>query len=393
MPNASCLSYFKKNMIVVLADDLSGAVEMAGIGWRYGISSEIRVNSISETDKDLVVIDTDTRSVDVKDAERILCDVVNNVSKFKTDWIYKKTDSILRGHVVAELLICKEYFNIEQILLVPENPSAGRTVNNGLYYIDGVLLEQTEFSRDPEYPRLTSDIKKMLTEIRAKDIHFVSAQTPPKGPGLFFGVANDSKNITGLARFVNDTMLPAGGSEFFSMILKEKGHQIRKHDLYDYHPGRMRLFVSGSASEQSRQDRRRLNKSQISLCPAPKDLAENDHSIRVWTDTIVSAFNSTEQVAAYISQPVVTDRNIARQLLNRTARCISKVISSLQIDELIIEGGATASAIIRKMKWDKLIPLYEFETGVVALEISDHPGINLIIKPGSYPMPQLIWQG
>jgi uncharacterized protein YgbK (DUF1537 family) len=379
-------------MILALADDLSGAVELAGIGWRFGIHSEIRMNTISETDKDLVVIDTATRSMDVNDVEKLFRDVLSKISNFKTDWVYKKTDSLLRGHVVAELLICKEYLNTNQILLVPENPSAGRTVKNGLYYIDGVLLEHTEFARDPEYPRQISDIKTMLAEIPVKDFHFVSDQKLPEGPGVFFGEADDSKDMIGLARLVNDVILPAGGSEFFSTILQTKGYQIRKDELYEYQRRKIRLFVSGSASQQSRQSRLRLNGSKIVMCPAPDDLTESDRSVNDWQDAILSAFKSSDQVAAYINQPVVTDMDVARQLLNRTAGCISKVIANMHIDELIIEGGATASAIIRKMNWNRLIPFYEFETGVVAVRISDHQDITLIIKPGSYPMPELIWQ-
>ena len=55
-------------MLVVLADDFSGAAEIGGIGHRYGLNTEIQLTLDTISTADLVVLDTDTRSLNVTEA-------------------------------------------------------------------------------------------------------------------------------------------------------------------------------------------------------------------------------------------------------------------------------------------------------------------------------------
>jgi len=58
-------------MIVVIADDFSGAAEIAGVAWRYGLNSVIQTDSDLTMNYDVVVIDTDTRSKNEREARQI----------------------------------------------------------------------------------------------------------------------------------------------------------------------------------------------------------------------------------------------------------------------------------------------------------------------------------
>ena len=49
---------------------------------------------------------------------------------------------------------------------------------------------------------------------------------------------------------------------------------------------------------------------------------------------------------------------------------------------LVIEGGATAFAILTAMNWDKLQLIEQIAAGVVALK---HDNVIVVLKPGSYP--------
>lgn len=50
-------------MIVVVADDFTGAVELAGVGLRYGLKAEVQTVVSPNTKAELAVIDADTRSL------------------------------------------------------------------------------------------------------------------------------------------------------------------------------------------------------------------------------------------------------------------------------------------------------------------------------------------
>jgi uncharacterized protein YgbK (DUF1537 family) len=49
-------------MIVVIADDITGAAEVAGLGLRHGLTVELVIEGEWSTETDLLVIATDTRS-------------------------------------------------------------------------------------------------------------------------------------------------------------------------------------------------------------------------------------------------------------------------------------------------------------------------------------------
>lgn len=67
------------------------------------------------------------------------------------------------------------------------------------------------------------------------------------------------------------------------------------------------------------------------------------------------------------------------------------VIKSVKIEELIIEGGSTASHILRALHWERFQPVRELAKGVVVLKIIDRPDIQLIVKPGSYRWPEQLF--
>ncbi len=49
-------------MIAVIADDFSGAAEIAGIAWRYGLQAVLQTDLDLSVNYDVVVIDADTVS-------------------------------------------------------------------------------------------------------------------------------------------------------------------------------------------------------------------------------------------------------------------------------------------------------------------------------------------
>ena len=50
-------------MIVVIADDFTGAAEIAGLGLRYGLNVVIKLELTTDINTDLLIIATDSRSM------------------------------------------------------------------------------------------------------------------------------------------------------------------------------------------------------------------------------------------------------------------------------------------------------------------------------------------
>ncbi len=87
--------------------------------------------------------------------------------------IYKKCDSILRGHVALESLAIARVFGRKRVLLIPANPNRQRIIRGGDYFVQGIPLAQTAFANDSEYPRQTSKVAELLgnaSGIEAPDV-------------------------------------------------------------------------------------------------------------------------------------------------------------------------------------------------------------------------------
>jgi len=114
-------------MIVVIADDLSGAAELANVALQAGLSADVQLQFDATSDADVVCISTDTRSRDVLEAAATVEAVTRAVMTASPDFLYKKCDSLLRGWVAEEACAVARVLGRTRILLVPANPSRRST--------------------------------------------------------------------------------------------------------------------------------------------------------------------------------------------------------------------------------------------------------------------------
>src|SRR5687768_13217497 len=149
-------------MVAVIADDFTGAAELGGVGLRYGLSVEVSTEVNATTNAQLLVIDADTRSIKKEEAVKKIETITENLLRLQPQWIYKKTDSVLRGHIAAELEVQMKVSGKQTTLLVPANPNLARTIKNGTYFFNDQPIHQSSFSTDPEFAVTNSNIQEML---------------------------------------------------------------------------------------------------------------------------------------------------------------------------------------------------------------------------------------
>src|SRR5687767_13093695 len=125
-------------MIVVIADDLSGAAELAGVARRHGLTVEVQTRFTPDTDSEVVCVDSAGRALSPARSEVTMAQLTHEVLAARPDWIYLKFDSVLRGNIVVQLRSALEATGAGSALLITANPSRGRIIRGGEYLIDGV---------------------------------------------------------------------------------------------------------------------------------------------------------------------------------------------------------------------------------------------------------------
>ena len=83
-------------MLIAIADDLTGAAELGGIGLRFGLSVEVQTEFFADSNVGLLVIDTDSRSDSPTLAAKKVESIAKQIHKMGECWIYKKTKQPLQ---------------------------------------------------------------------------------------------------------------------------------------------------------------------------------------------------------------------------------------------------------------------------------------------------------
>jgi hypothetical protein len=332
----------------------------------------------SPPDTRVRILVTDTRSLPEREACHEVRERARRLREQGVVRVFKKIDSALRGHILAELAALQEYFPAKEVWLLPGNPESGRIIRNGIYYIHETPLHQTAFAADPDFPARTSVVRER-----------VGNPCPPEviTPDLLH-----TDDYAAYARRLRPGILPVGGSVFFEACLQayfpglgEKSYVptpiVRAHPM---------LMVCGSAHENSRRfiqkdgffTKLEIPRREIASTPPAEALA-------IWNGRAISSFNLQGRLLLFIGdgKSAIADRG--KKLL---AGLTKTLLQRCAVAELLIEGGATAYTCLQTAGLAALVPVDVYARGVVRFRVMGKHPIYLTIKPGSYEWPANLFQ-
>lgn len=383
-------------MIGVIADDYTGAAEIAGIGLRYGLRVAYQVAVEPVESVDLLVIATDMRTLPAYAAAAECEALTGKLARLGPEIIYKKTDSALRGNVLAEMEAMLRTLNLSRALLLPANPGLGRTIGGGHYFLNGVRLDKTEFFKDPDYRHRTSEILGMLGESDGTATRYLRLEDAVLAPGVNVGETLREDDLARWVELLDEATLPAGGAEFFDHILRARGRRaIHSRDDFEEGPGKI-LYVCGSASHYSHAAIERAKAGGATICEIPEELysgrGNRSLALQEWAEQILVQLTGENTVAVAINRPLKTEAAAPRKLARDIAEVVERVLQGSEgVAALRIEGGATFYAIANRLGFNTFIPTREYSTGVVGMRVGGPGGLSVTVKPGSYPWPKGSW--
>lgn len=375
--------------MLVVADDFSGAAEVAGAAFVQGLSAEVHTKLDSQSSAQVVVVDSDTRGCCDSEVRQRLNALGDSLANRQPGWIYKKIDSVLRGDVLTEVATLMEISGKRRAVLCPANPSRGRVVRDGKLFIDGEPLHATLFAADPAHPAKTADVLELLRTGRQASpppaLRYVARSDPLPDQGVCIVEATSSDDLAAWAAQVDAHTLPAGGVEFFESLLRQQPTDdqatanVNSWFRPQAEPTRT-LWVCGSAAawpERQGEWKRR----NLAVVPLPADPA-------AWTKAIELAFEKNSAVGM-----AVGDRSelAPRQCTRLMSQTVANVLQAVPVDDLLIEGGATASACVRHLGWARFAVRWVPRPGTAGLKVVGTDAPRLVIKPGSYAWPEEIW--
>jgi uncharacterized protein YgbK (DUF1537 family) len=368
--------------ILVIADDLSGAAEIAAIAAERGLAAEVHREFDPSSRAEVIAIDTDTRQPSAKVAATKLRTLAAHPA-FQRSHVFKKVDSVLRGHPHTEIATLLQVMNRQRAVLVPANPSRGRTIVRGEYLVEGLSLDKTAFASDEDFPRHSSSIESLLHLEGSLPLHVGRRLGPPLLDGIIVPDILSMPDVERAAGLTDDTTLAAGAADFFEAMLDRWHEQPSGCRIPAKTPSicKPALLVCGSrVAWPHRVTACEAAQIPIRLIDGPK-AGLGDHGQ-----------HSLELVAGLIGIGDDNHPDPGRALRNLGATA-AQAIETCGVKTLLVEGGATATAIVTQLGWKRFIVQSAATPGVGFLKPVEDPGAPLLlIKPGSYLWPNEIWQ-
>lgn len=352
--------------IIVIADDFTGAAELAGIALRYGLQLNVclQTNTIEQLGKDGLVINTDSRSMQKQNALAITEHVFKQVAKHDALLVYKKIDSVLRGYVIDELKIQMQILGLQKAIIAPANPTLGRTVEQGKYLINGAAITTTGFVHDPEFPAKSSLVKEMLQN----EVDVLEHSDTLPEYGIVVAATSTNDDVKAWANKIDKRYALAGAGDFFMALLAKQYQEVEQEEAVLQKPF---LYVAGSAFETARARVQQWKQDAINVITVQTNFeliqVKQDHYVLAIQDNVVGITASALREGMAI---------VAKQL-----------IAELAIQELFIEGGSTAASVLADLDVTVLTPIHELSRGVVRMKTNE---LFVTVKPGSYELTKQI---
>lgn len=360
--------------LIVLADDLTGAAEVAAIAHEAGLLAVVLTRAPrAPLDADVLVLDTDTRLASPARAARRVRACVTQLKKLPHAAFFKKTDSVLRGPVLAELAAAAAALGVRRSLLVAGNPTLGRTIRAGRCFIAGRPLDQTAFARDPHHPARSSAVLDLLGGTQKTRIVCRAPGGRLPAAAVIVGEHRSTADTARWARTLDRYTLPAGGADFFRAWLQTRG--LRRRVIIPNTPAATpALLLHGTTTG-----------------PATPVRPLHFNGLRAPNAVRVMAALRHRGAAAVASTPLTLNDPLAPAVISRGFAGLARTLRDAgAFRHLLIAGGATAAAVLRALGWNRLEVIHRWGPGVVSLHPTAASGFTVTLKPGSYPWPASI---
>jgi len=370
--------------IVMIADDLSGAADCAVSCAVQGLRTIVQLSETPSSEPTQVLaIDAATRSMSAGQAAATVGRIAATYEHAPDRVLFKKLDSLLRGHIGPELAAMRGHRNPVVIVMAPALPAQGRTTIDGCQCLDGNRLADAEAPKLLESAGLTwaridlslvrgvQDLAtKMADQARQHDSLVCDAETEADLKAIAAAIAAmphagwDGSIIwagsSGLARHVPAAMGIVGASDPIE--------EPRFRDPI--------LVVVGSrmpvAREQVQEAGRAEGITAVLLTP---------HMLRArFGSALDQALTSGNDVMVVIDSSIEAAED--PQLCSALGSSISPHMD--KIGALIATGGETARAVLTASGITGLRMLREVEPGVPLSVSAGARQIPVITKSGSF---------
>lgn len=406
--------------LLVIADDFTGALDTAIQFNRKDIPTyvtmDLAVNYQRLNKKfEVLVINSESRHLNSKEAYRRIKWITQNAMKAGVNYFYKKTDSTLRGNIGSELTALKETTKTKALMFIPAFPKNNRITKNGVHYVDGELLHQTAFGKDPFNPVKTSNVAEILKEqsnLKMMNIAYADVHTASINEDdiyIFDGETMEELYTVGECIKKSDGLKVMAGCAGFAEILPDLLLLEKSCQKIEIEDERF-VFLSGSVNEKALIQQNDAEKNGYTLIKLSDEfkLSKNlnnsnqlDQICRAveksWQENgcaLICSITSVSELKQTMDKGMAQGLSVEKIRMRITRNMgilIKNIRDELLVKNLVVFGGDTLLGVVKALGSNSFVPMEEIASGVVISKlISEKYAVNIITKAGGLGDPDVI---
>lgn len=400
--------------MLIIADDLTGAIDAAAscMGAGAEVLTACPANPASAFAADaprVLSVNAATRHMDPKAAceqvERLVAAACNAGVRI----MVKKTDSVLRGNVGAELEGALRAAGAPAIHFIPSFPALGRITVGGVHRVDGVPVAESPLGHDPFEPVLSSDISSIIATTSTIPVAVVAegAPAPTAAEGVIaYDAATDAAidaRLRTLLATAQEPLVLAGCAGLVGSLARVLGLPPAQRTVPA--PAGSLLAFCGSVNAVSVGQcayaahagapvypiaARSLLEAQWTSSPAFDALA-HELAQALATHRLVVADASTRATAADLAAAHIAPGTDTRSLVARhLGVAAASLLRGTQVANLLVMGGDVLLELLDVLKVPRLSLVAEVAVGVVVFEAAvDERRVRIVSKSGGFGEPDL----
>lgn len=415
----------------VVADDITGANDIGSMTTKAGYLTDVFSYQIPGAvadvtvlrEPDVSILDTDSRFDTPEVAYAKVYAATRDLEAAGARHFFKKTCSVFRGNIGVEFDAMLDALGEDFAIVVAGFPKNGRQTINGIHYVRGVPLAQSEFHNDPIHPLTESNLVTVLQSQTRRKVTLVDHTIIAQGTAvlrqyiaaqckhynyLLFDVVDQSSLAT-IAAATHDYRVFCGSSALGEELPHVWGNlSPRPVANLPARSGAGVLIVSGSLMPQTAAQIQHLQR--LGICTWELDphqlfdavmrteMLAAAHttltaSLRQGEDALLYAANAPKSVA--IARKAGARRGldaveVSRLVSGALANLTATLVNETPLDRLAIAGGDTSAAICARLGVTRLRILEEIQPGLPSCQTVGKRALLLVLKSGSFGTPTFL---
>ena len=414
----------------VVADDVTGSNDIGIMFaksdylthiYSFEAASSFAVPGENLSAPDILILDTNSRLDPPQVAYDKVFAATRELQGAGCRQFHNKTCSVFRGNIGAEFEAMLDALGLDFAVVVLGFPKNGRTTMDGIHYVHGKKLEDSEFRRDPIHPMRRSDLVGILQSQTKRKVALVRHTVIDRGANalreeiqrmraqcqyLILDVP-DQPALATIARAVHDEPVLCGSSAIAEELPAVWGAPQARVQLHALPPLQEIgiLIVAGSLMPQTaaqiehlRQkgapcfvlDTSRLFDSAEREAEIPRLCTSIVGDLRIGKNSIFQSPNDSHALEFTAQAGMVhsvSKTEVSRRVSETLAEVTARVLAETGQNRLIVAGGETSAAVCARLGINGMRVWKEIQPGLPSCVSLNDPPRMLVLKSGSFGKP------